>query len=280
MPDQLSLLNEDGARSLLDRLITESRLYKTSKDYKELLDFVIRLRHIAPFNAMLLQIQKPGLQYAMSARDWREKFGRFPKEGTRPLVIMWPFGPVAFVYDVVDTDGTELPRDVYAFTATGNVDQGALNRYRGLLARKRISWVEIDQGDAHAGLVRVVSRSEETGNSYQVNINKNHTLPTQFTTLAHELGHMFLGHLGSDKKLKIKDRSHKSADAMEIEAESVAHLVCSRVGIEPQSLNYLSGFVSNEQEIKDLDIYAILVAAGAVESILELNPKAFRARME
>lgn len=54
MPDQLSLFDADGARSLLDRLITESRLYKTSTDYKELLDFVIRLRHIAPFNAMPL----------------------------------------------------------------------------------------------------------------------------------------------------------------------------------------------------------------------------------
>lgn len=94
MPDQLSLFDAVGARSLLDRLITESRLYKTSRDYKELLDFVIRLRPFAPFNAMLLQIQKPGLQYAMSARDWREKFGRYPKEGVRPLVIMWPFGPV------------------------------------------------------------------------------------------------------------------------------------------------------------------------------------------
>lgn len=280
MFDQVSLFDADGARSLLDRLITESRLYKTSKDYKDLLDFVVRLRNIAPFNAMLLQIQKPGLRYAMSAKDWREKFGRWPKEGTRPLVIMWPFGPVGFVYDVVDTEGADLPRDVFAFTAIGNVDAASFDRYKLLLERKRIAWHEVDQGDAHAGLVRVLTRSEENGNSYRININKNHTLPTQFTTLAHELGHMFLGHLGPDKKLKIKDRTHKSDDAMEIEAESVAHIVCNRAGIEPQSLSYLSSFVENDQEIKDLDIYAILVAAGAVESLLELNPKAFRPRME
>lgn len=280
MPDQLSLFDADGARSLLDRLISESRLYKTSKDYKELLDFVIKLRHVAPFNAMLLQIQKPGLQYAMSAKDWRGRFGRYPKEGTRPLVIMWPFGPVGLVYDVVDTEGAELPRDVFAFTARGDIDAASFDRFKVVLARKRIAWFEVDGGDAHAGLVRVLSRSEENGNSYRININKNHTLPTQFTTLAHELGHIFLGHLGVDKKLKIKDRTHKSDDSKEIEAESVAHLVCNRAGIEPQSNKYLSSFVQNEQEIKDLDIYAILVAAGAVESLLELNPKAFRPRME
>src|SRR5882724_7955677 len=85
----------EAARSLLDQLLTDSRLYKQSKDYKDLLDFVVRLRNFAPFNAMLLQVQKPGLSYAASARDWRERFGRRPKEGACPLVILWPFGPVS-----------------------------------------------------------------------------------------------------------------------------------------------------------------------------------------
>jgi hypothetical protein len=57
-------------------LLSDSRLYTKSKDYKDLLDFVIRLRNFAPFNAMLLQVQKPGLSYAASAYDWRERFGR------------------------------------------------------------------------------------------------------------------------------------------------------------------------------------------------------------
>jgi hypothetical protein len=98
----------DIVRSLLDQLLTDSRLYTKSQDYKELLDFVVRLRNFAPFNAMLLQIQKPGLSYAASAYDWRERFGRIPTEGARPLVILWPFGPVAFVYDVLDTKGKDL----------------------------------------------------------------------------------------------------------------------------------------------------------------------------
>ena len=63
----------------------------------------------APFNAMLLQVQKPGLTYAASAADWRLRFGRKPKEGARPLLILWPFAPVALVYDVMDTEGEDLP---------------------------------------------------------------------------------------------------------------------------------------------------------------------------
>jgi hypothetical protein len=56
-----------SARSLLDTLLTNSRLYAQSKDYKDLLDFVVRLRHFAPFNAMLIQVQKPG--FAISSGD-------------------------------------------------------------------------------------------------------------------------------------------------------------------------------------------------------------------
>ncbi|RZO86860.1 MAG: hypothetical protein EVA65_00865 [Oceanococcus sp.] len=73
-PDgQQDLFEQDKARSLLDQLLADSRMYKSSDDYNALLDFVVRLRDFAPFNAMLLQVQKPGLSYAASAKDWRLK---------------------------------------------------------------------------------------------------------------------------------------------------------------------------------------------------------------
>src|SRR6476660_1202771 len=117
------LLQEVTVRSLLDQLITESQLYKQSEDDQDLLNFVVRLRNFAPFNAMLLQLQKPGLSYAASKRDWRERFGRNPKEDARPLIILWPFGPVALVYDVIDTQGKELPEDVFSFFTRGVIDE-------------------------------------------------------------------------------------------------------------------------------------------------------------
>jgi hypothetical protein len=84
--NQPDLSENAAARTLLDQLITDSKHYHRSKDYKALLDFVVNLRNFAPFNAMLLHIQKPGLSYAASARDWRERFGRAPKNGARSLV--------------------------------------------------------------------------------------------------------------------------------------------------------------------------------------------------
>ena len=40
---QMDLLETDAARTLLDQLLADSRLYRTGKDYQALLDFVIRL---------------------------------------------------------------------------------------------------------------------------------------------------------------------------------------------------------------------------------------------
>ena len=119
-----NLYDTDGVRSLLDQLLEDSRLYTRSKEFKYLLNFVVRLRNFAPFNAMLLEVQKPGLKYAASARDWRERFGRYPKEDARPLVILWPFGPVALVYDEMDTEGKPLPEDVKSFFARGSIARG------------------------------------------------------------------------------------------------------------------------------------------------------------
>jgi len=132
--DQPDLFDAADARSLLDQLIEDSRLYRTSQDYKDLLDFVVRLRNFAPFNAPPLQVQKPGMGFAASARDWRDRFGRCIAEGARPLLILWPFGPVGLVYDVADTVGPPLPEDVFPFNADGSVGKAQIDGIRGQCA--------------------------------------------------------------------------------------------------------------------------------------------------
>ena len=51
---QMDLLETEAARALLDQLLADSRLYRTGKDYRALLDFVIRLRNFAPFKCKSL----------------------------------------------------------------------------------------------------------------------------------------------------------------------------------------------------------------------------------
>ncbi|SCY08744.1 ImmA/IrrE family metallo-endopeptidase [Thiohalorhabdus denitrificans] len=268
---------EHDPRNLLSQLFEQARIYERGKDYKELLDFVVRLRNFAPFNSMLLHIQRPGLKYAASAKDWADRFERGVKEDARPLLILWPFGPVALVFDVDDTfGGKELPKDVAkAFRAHGTLGEDELQKKFEILENKRIFVKGVDHADGSAGYIwkEPLAEREKEEYIYPLRINKNHKNSVQFSTLIHELGHLFLGHLGGDEKLKIKDRSYLGYREREIEAESVSYIVCKRCGVTPESEKYLLGLINSDFSFGSLDVYPIFKAAGRVETELGYAPQ-------
>jgi hypothetical protein len=222
---------------------------------------------------MLLQVQKPGLTYAASADDWRLRFGRKPKDGARPLLILWPFGPVALVYDVMDTEGRDLPRDVASFFASGPIGEAEIAAFRERTSQKQIFWQDLDAGDSKAGSIRRIRGSSQEDSSYRMMVNKNHSPAMRFVTLAHELGHLFLGHLGPDKQLHVPQRPRLTYEQRELEAESVAYVVCARNGVTSKSETYLKNFVDQNTTVGDLDIYQIMRSAGQVETLLGLAAK-------
>jgi len=59
---------------------------------------------------MLLYIQNPGIRYALRARQWKD-WGRKIKPSARPYVILWKMGPVAFVFDLSDTEPIDPKND-------------------------------------------------------------------------------------------------------------------------------------------------------------------------
>jgi hypothetical protein len=224
---------------------------------------------------MLLQVQKPGLSSAASAHDWRTRFGRTPKDGARPLLILWPFGPVALVFDVMDTEGADLPRDVASFFATGPIDAERLASFMPLMKRKNIEWCWVDAGDKRAGAIGVYERAtnDKAATRYRMHINRNHSAPVQFTTLTHELGHLFLGHMGADKKLNIPDRRTSDHSQRELEAESVAYLLCARNRVVSASETYLTNYVESNTTVENIDVYQVMRAAGQVESLLGVTSR-------
>src|SRR6266542_788488 len=95
-----------------------------------------------------------------------------------------------------------------------------------------------------------------------MHINQNHDPVVQFTTLAHELGHLFSGHLGPDKKLNVPERPRLGLVQEEFEAESVAYLVCERNGVHAKSQTYLAAkYVEPKTTVEQIDIYQVMRAA-------------------
>lgn len=184
------------------------------------------------------------------------------------------------VYDVADTEGAPLPDAVAeAFRATGDM---TAKRIQGFITKLRKYGIEtrlFEYGDGKAGYIKrpehdlkINKQSKETKEKpdYLIRVNKTHNANVQFATIAHELAHLFLGHLRADKFLKITDRSKLLYQTRELEAESVCYIVCRRNNVLPNSEAYLTNFVNKELEVEDTDVYALMKAAGQIETLLEL----------
>ncbi len=101
---------EAGMRAMIEELIAQTELYSTSAEFRQLLTFVARMRRFCPLlTPCCSPSRSPGLTHAATARDWFTRFGRKPKRHARPLLVLSAMGPVDFAFDVLDTEGPDLP---------------------------------------------------------------------------------------------------------------------------------------------------------------------------
>lgn len=270
--------------SELDKLFLEIGTYRKSTEFKGLFEFVKKFPYIAPYNAMLIHVQKPGSEFVASAAEWNRRFNRKIKAGARPLVILRPFGPVAFVFELGDTYGTD-PFPEYLLNPFKAIGQVAERNYIQLVDNLKSDGIlcsEVEHGTASAGFVSInKSKQEERilrGRKeiwvkilYNMVVNKTHPLETKFATILHELGHIYCGHLGTpDPKWKgWVDRRHLELNQIEFEAESVCWLICERRGLKNPSAAYLSGYLDNNEKIPDISIDTVLKVTGIIESMID-----------
>lgn len=280
----MSASHDKQRLAALDELFYQVNFYRHGKDVRELFEFINKFPQLAPFNAFLLHVQKPGSQYVATATEWRQNFNRRIRPGARPLVILQPFGPVRFVFELGDTEGPEpFPAELLRPFRTGGVlPASVFKQLLGNLPRDGIAFHEADLGTGSAGWIEVALHhdSQWMGKKqvrvcYHLVVNRNHSREEQFATIAHELGHLYCGHLGTPDSSWWPDRWQTAEDVREFEAESVAWLVCKRVGIVNPSAAYLITRLRDEDEIPPVSLEAILKAAGMVEALMfrSLRPR-------
>jgi hypothetical protein len=239
--------------------------------FMEFIEAGRRFSHLSAYNAMLVRVQRPGAVAVGTRTQWRS-IGRTVKRGAPPLVILWPFGPVAFLFEYSDTEGEPLPGEsANCLFAEGKV---APKAYDDLVnaARRHDVYVEHDNrhGLLSAGMASVVARGTVSNGktarpAWRVVVNANLDEPSRFATLAHELGHIYCGHLGGGHDGAWSDRGRLGENEREVEAEAVSFLVCARNGITTRSDQYLRGYLTAADMTK-VSIYSIYEAANRVES--------------
>jgi hypothetical protein len=179
------------------------------------------------------------------------------------------FGPVEFVYDILDTEGEPLPEAAFSFPTSGDVPKGWMSAIEQKLGRAEIVVTWLDRGDYTAGHARRLTShgDKKRLERFEVGVNRNHPPAAQLVTLAHELAHIFLGHCGGDEKRGVKFNRPEDLALREVEAETVAYLVAKRTGVSPRSESYLDRY---QGAFDQLDLHRIMRVASAVEKELDL----------
>lgn len=224
-------------------------------------------------NVLLILQQRPDASVVAGYSTWR-KMGRQVQKGAKsikvlaPMVIKDPDDEtekriigfrLVSVFDVADTDGeplAEIPRCALLRGAGPLGVQDALEdaiRARGY----EVQYVEQLAGangvtDMTTSIVSIATEGRET--------------LAMIKTLAHELGHIALEH-GPSQYIN-------SRDLCEVEAESVAYLVCDAVGIasDDYSVGYIATWSHGDPELILATASKVQKCAKAIIDVLDTDP--------
>jgi len=282
-------LSYEAAKKQVEQLFRSALSSTSGQGLVDLFEFMKRFRRLSLWNAAMVRIQRPGAGPVGSLQQWLG-IGRKVAPDAIPVIILKPYGPLQLVYEYRDTlPPMENVPGVDPFAVGGKVEEAAKqdvleNTIQGAWATDRIKVELVDYGTCQAGTAATLDTTnfgsdttfdpsgDETegpgkqGALYRVRIARKLTAAQQYTTLAHELGHIYCGHLGKDKTSPWPDRHGQLTRAQqELEAESVAYLVGLRAGLELPSVEYLSNYVQPE-DLEAISIDRVIRAASRVEA--------------
>jgi hypothetical protein len=205
-----------------------------SEALTECLGAMSRFHRYSLHNILLIACQRPDATHVAGFHTWQKEFGRYVMAGERGIAILAPMVRkargetteaeagdeaqarilrgfrVVYVFDVAQTDGRPLPE-----FATVSGDPGRhLGNLKALVVARGIELsYEPNLGGAYG---------MSSGGKIQVLAGQ--TPAQEFAVLAHEVAHELL------HKVEAQDRPDKTT--RETEAEAVAYVVTSAVGLQ------------------------------------------------
>lgn len=253
----------------IDELVHHSLRHKGTKQFREMIDFMARFREYAPYNNMLVRIQDHTCSFYATIKDWKERFGRNLKEDARPMLILAPKHPVMLVYALDQTEGQPLPEKLQNFARyNGEFQQDWLDKVIENAAHDRIKVDFKKLSSTNAGFATFSRELYEW--KMRIAIHDELNKPSRFGVLCHELAHIYLGHLGTDNDHWWPSRQNLNLQTVEIEAESVAYIVTTRLGLSGSSDEYLSGHMKSNELPESVSIDLIAKVSGKLEQMTKI----------
>lgn len=225
---------------IIERLENGVREIFEGDNYKHYLEVMAKFHTFSSYNWQLIYEQCPKATKLAGYVQWQKDFNRHVKKGEKAIRILAPrFGKGGMrgfkevcIFDISQTEGEALPK-------TGikvKVLQGNYDYYDTLFsALEEISPLPIEFGKLASG----VRGTCYFGKKIVISIGMSQIQNTK--TLIHEIAHELL-HNGSDK----------DNNTREVEAESVAFVVCNY--FELDTSEYSFNYVADWSEDKQLDI--------------------------
>lgn len=295
----------DKLKEIIDRLEAGIKGVFESEQYKSYLKTVSKFHSYSMNNCMLIAMQKPDATHVAGYNSWRDNFGRHVKGDEKSIKIIAPMSrkikmkqeridsksglaiigkdgkpeteevevtipafKVVSVFDISQTEGEPLP-ELGIDELTGDVES-----YDKLFkALESSSPVPITFDDIRGEAKGYYSQAEK-----RIVLQRNMSELQTLKTAIHEIAHARLHDI--DAKAP-KDVARPDQKTREVEAESVAFVVCSHFGLDTSdySFGYIAGWsVDKKLDVLKASLDTIRKEAGAIinevnDRTTELNKK-------
>lgn len=251
------MAQSEKMKQTLDKLEAGVMEFFTSEKYITYLQVMSKFHTYSANNQVLIAMQMPEATIVAGYNSWMRNFDRHVKRGEKSITILAPmkvkikidtdrrdadgkiiqeeretikFRPVS-VFDVSQTEGKPLPQIITELT-------GDVSRYEQLLnAARQAAPYPIEIG-AVEGSAKGWCNFTQEKIIIKEGMSEAQTLKTAFHETAHARIH------GGD--------TDKSREQKEVEAESIAYVVCSHFGLDTS--DYTFGYVATWAGRQDINL--------------------------